>query len=153
MADESNPIWMLRRDPRLTPPAALQEAIDEGWASARVGTRWNDEQTTELVLRAWARIIGDIGTYRVYGADDYMHHVTYRIRLDRILGALAELGHNDAHDWLQGEVDRLDAVFVERSVEDVEGLMLLEQKSDPRYWYLRRLPKDENVVEHLRIIQ
>ena len=153
MADDIGPKGVLCDDPRLTPPEEFNTAIAEAWERARVGTRWNVQQTTEVVLRVWAQVIDEIGSYRPYGADDYMHDVSYRMRLDRLLGALRELGHQSAADWLSGEVDRLDQVFMDRSVDDVDGLMLRKEKTEPRYWYLRRLPNDDNVVDHLRMIQ
>lgn len=103
---------------------------------------------THVFLRVWARVITDIGHYRQYGSDEYHHHVGYRIMLHRLLVALRELGHEEALDWLQGEVDRLGQEFLERSTYDVEGLILREEKSNPAYWFMRRLPNDDNVVEH-----
>jgi len=143
----------LADDPRLSPPEHLQPALAEAEEVARVGTRWNTDQTTEVVLRVWARVIDDIGSYRRYGADDYLHHISYRMRLHRLMRVLRELGHDQAIRWLSGEVDRLDQFFIERSEDDTDDLMLRKEKSNPDYWFLRRLPNDHNVVDHLRLLQ
>ena len=153
MASKSERQNRLVDDPRLAPPERLRSALTEAEGIARQGTRWNEHQTIELVLKVWARVIDDIGSYRSYGADDYMHDISFRIRLDRFIRVLDQLGYQEALRWLTEEVNRLDQVFVERSVEDVDKLMLRGDRSNPNNWYLRRLPNDQNVVDHLRMIQ
>ena len=143
----------LNKDERLETPVRLETAMVEAERAAMESAGWRRQYSTSDLLRAWARTIDDIGHYRPHGSDDYQHHLSYRMRLDRILVELQDLGYKAELGWLQREVDRLDQIFVERSTDDSEGLILRVEKDNPVYWFMRRVPNDKNVVDHLRMIQ
>ena len=137
----------------MIPPPHLAEVLTDAEVIVKKGGRFNDAQTTHVFLRAWAGLIDDIGRSRPYGSDDYQHSIGYRTVLHRLLVVLHDAGHSEALAWLQREVDRLDQVFLERSSYDEDSLILRSDKTNPSYWFLRRLPNDDNIVEHLRMIQ
>ncbi len=140
--------------PNWIPPQQFQQMLGEAELKLREGqgSRWNDQQTTQVFLSVWARVIDDIGNYRPYGSDDYQHHLSYRVALHHLMIHLLEMGHLEALNWLRHQVDFLDSLFRQRSDEDSENLILRPDRHDPALWFLRRLPRDENVVAHLRML-
>ncbi|MEM7341412.1 MAG: hypothetical protein AAF467_22350 [Actinomycetota bacterium] len=134
-------------------PPELAPALSESAATTRQRHGWRREYSALGALHKWKQTIDEIGQFRAYGSDDYQHLLSYRVALQEILVTLLDLGHLQALRWLQKEVDQLDQDFLARSRVDEHGLILRSDKDNPAYWFLRRLPKDDNVVEHLRMIQ
>ena len=134
-------------------PAELGPAMSEAEEAAKAEGGWRRGYPVSGALRKWAQTIDSIGDYRLHGSDDYQHLLSYRVVLHYLLVALRDLGHGDALTWLQVQVDGLDREFVQRSADDAEGLITRSDRDNPDFWFLRRLPNDRNVVEHLRMIQ
>ena len=102
---------------------------------------------------SWASLVDRIGTNRPHSADDYLHSIGYRIRLQNVIDEVHALDLTEASAWVVAVTDEIDQLFLSRSSPDVDELILSPHRLVPEYWFLRRVPDDENVVAHLRMIQ
>ncbi len=116
--------------------------------------RWPATHSIGQFIRNWAALIDDIGHYRAYGADDYLHDLSYRVLIEQVLAAAVDLGLTDPAAYAAALVHELDQEFLRRTEPDERRLITtIEDWGDPSLWFIHRLPLDANVVEHLKQLQ
>ena len=142
------------RQERFVPPDVVEEQLASAEAAVAAKThRRPESRGTERFLVSWASLVDRIGTNRPHSADDYLHSIGYRIRLQNVIDEVHALDLTEASAWGVAVTDEIDQLFLSRSSPDVDELILSPHRLVPEYWFLRRVPDDENVVAHLRMIQ
>jgi hypothetical protein len=123
----------------------------ERHVESQLSRRWPKGCDTEVFLHRWKHVVSTIGTYSPLAspADEYYNDLVTRKTLARILKAAEVLEYWETLQWLNRVVDEIDSDFMSKSTPDPDGLLQAKEGDNPCYWFLRRLPRDQVVVEHL----
>jgi len=103
------------RQERFVPPDVVEEQLASAEAAVAAKThRRPESRGTERFLVSWASLVDRIGTNRPHSADDYLHSIGYRIRLQNVIDEVHALDSRPSN--CRSSVIRLS----KRRCDDVE---------------------------------
>lgn len=105
----------------------------------------------EDLIDRWRALVNEIGAYRGSIADEYLNDLGTRFHIARML----DIAHDHKFYALLASVlpvvDEIDHEFLRKSKPDIEGLVW-GSYLEPSAWWLRRMPKDEGLEIHFRVL-
>lgn len=137
------------------PPIALQSAIeaihDVQRAKSERWQRFPERFGIEIALRQWASRVERLAGDYDYLLDAEFHNMQMgRLGLEDMMETAEEMGFDDLLIWMVPLVDEVDEQFRAITLLDTAGYSPSQYKWVSSYWFLRRLPNDEQVLETLR---
>lgn len=101
-------------------------------------------------VQAWDRLVDEIGHYRGSLAYEYLNDLGSRTVVSLWLSWADGDGLEELLEWIVPIVDEIDSRYRAKSQPDNERLNWDANRHNPHYWWLRRLPDDEGLLNSFR---
>lgn len=127
--------------------------LEDEAARLHIAVRVYNERSRSLgsALTAWERVVHTIPKYHV-GIDGYVHDVMSRDTVYHFGHEAMKLGLFDFLDALCEAVDPLDDLYRDNTIPDVDGFGWVLSRRVPAFWWHRRLPRNERLLESFRVV-